>query len=62
MRLHEHRDLLRGNTEEVLKMIEDFRAHLVSPKFTGDDDLSDYINVRDVDARLLEMRAVLLDG
>ena len=57
MKVHEQRDLLKSNIENALEELQWMREHLASPKFHG--ELEDNINVRDVDAFALRVRALL---
>jgi hypothetical protein len=57
--LQEQRDAANARIEAMLTEIIAFRAHLASDKFAGFDsngDRKDWINVRDVDARLIAIR------
>jgi hypothetical protein len=56
--IHTLQDDNKELTEEVRRMREEvqlFRAHLQTAKFQGDNELSRYINVADVESRLQEI-------
>jgi len=57
MKVHEQRDLYARQMADAEGELQWMREHLASSKFHG--ELEDSINVRDVDAFILRVRAAL---
>lgn len=55
-RLQREKGDLIAQLEQAHRLVDEFRAHLLTPKFHEDTT----IQVRDVDARLVALRSVLL--
>ena len=61
--IHTLQDKVRSQgraMEQARREIREFRAHLCSPKFTS-RPLDDHIQTGDVDARLLQLLATLVE-
>ena len=64
MKLHEQRNAQAKAIAQAIEEINDFRAYLATPKFTDESAgiLRHYINIGEVEYRLMELRHILEDA